>query len=105
MNNTTDTKPQMMLLTPDLSPAEEKMWVKPSSSKPPSADINVKYESGEQRIVTETNREKLPNFVEALRKPGYLNLSPFYQRRSRWDVKRKSRLIESFIINIPVPPV
>ena len=59
----------------------------------------------EQRIVTETNREKLPNFVEALARSEYMEVRPFYQRRSRWDEERQSKLIESFIINIPVPPI
>ncbi|PQJ10527.1 hypothetical protein CJD36_011165 [Flavipsychrobacter stenotrophus] len=68
-------------------------------------EINEKYEKGENRIVTETNREKLPNFVDALKRPNYMEIRPFYQRRSRWDTERQSRLIESFIINIPVPPV
>lgn len=68
-------------------------------------EINEKYERGEQRIVTETNREKLPNFVSALNRKEYMQLRPFYQRRSRWDIERQSKLIESFIINIPVPPV
>lgn len=67
--------------------------------------INEKYEKGEHRIVTETNREKLPNFVDALKRQNYMELRPFYQRRSRWDIERQSKLIESFIINIPVPPV
>jgi hypothetical protein len=30
---------------------------------------------------------------------------PFYQRRDRWDAQKQSRLIESFLINIPVPPL
>lgn len=67
--------------------------------------INEKYEKGEHRIVTETNREKLPNFVDALKRTNYMEIRPFYQRRSRWDVERQSKLIESFIINIPVPPI
>lgn len=33
------------------------------------------------------------------------NLQPEYQRRLRWDNRNKSRLIESFIMNVPVPPV
>lgn len=33
------------------------------------------------------------------------NLRPDYQRRLRWDNTKKSRLIESFIMNVPVPPV
>lgn len=32
-------------------------------------------------------------------------LNPDYQRRRRWDVGQKSRLIESFIMNVPVPPI
>lgn len=87
---------------------ESKMWSKSRPEKKPKStpmEINEKYEAGEQRIVTETNREKLPNFVSALDKEGYMQLRPFYQRRSRWDRERQSRLIESFIINIPVPPI
>lgn len=87
---------------------EELMWIKAKPEKvrrSTPTEINEKYENGEQRIVTETNREKLPNFVGALVKEGYMQLRPFYQRRARWDVERQSKLIESFIINIPVPPV
>ena len=66
-------------------------------------EINERYDAREKRIVTESNREKLPNFVGALRRPNYLDLRPFYQRRARWDRERQSKLIESFIINGPVP--
>jgi hypothetical protein len=34
-----------------------------------------------------------------------IDLSPRYQRRFRWDQKRQSRLIESFLMNVPIPPV
>lgn len=36
---------------------------------------------------------------------GAIDLSPKYQRRDRWDTKKQSALIESFILNVPVPPV
>lgn len=91
-----------------LAPTEERMWEKSSlvnRIQMSDAEINTKYETGEQRILTEINREKLPSFFEALKKPGYMDLRPFYQRRSRWDSKMQSRLIESFLINIPVPPI
>lgn len=91
-----------------LAPSEETMWKSESTrnaEKMSTREINEKYIRGENRIVTESNREKLPNFVEALRKPGYMDLRPFYQRRPRWDEERQSRLIESFIINVPVPPI
>jgi len=32
-------------------------------------------------------------------------LNPDFQRRERWDPKKKSRLIESFLLNIPIPPI
>ena len=83
-----------------LTPTEEKMWEKtPSLNHITMSDqeINDKYEKGEQRILTEMNREKLPAFVDALKKPGYMDIQPFYQRRKRWDQGKKSRLIESFL--------
>jgi hypothetical protein len=34
-----------------------------------------------------------------------IDVAPKFQRRDRWDPIRQSRLIESFLSNIPVPPV
>lgn len=34
-----------------------------------------------------------------------IDLSPRYQRRFRWDAHRQSRLIESFLMNVPIPPI
>ncbi|MDE5105692.1 MAG: DUF262 domain-containing protein, partial [Trichodesmium sp. St17_bin3_1_1] len=88
---------------------EQKMWKEKATEKnkkgPSKTNIVAKYHSREKRIMTEINREKLPSFAEALKKPGYMNLQPFYQRRSRWDKQKQSRLIESFIVNIPIPPI
>jgi Protein of unknown function DUF262 len=91
-----------------LAPTELKMWEKAPTISPASTsddDINAKYEKKEKRILTEINREKLPNFAAALKKSGYMETRPFYQRRSRWDSTMQSKLIESFLINIPVPPI
>src|SRR3984957_12121747 len=90
------------------STAELSMWVKPPKEprlRISDEDINAKYGARELRIVTESNREQLPNFVEALKRHGWMELRPFYQRRPRWDSVRQSRLIESFIMNIPIPPL
>ena len=86
--------------------SEEQMWkdISPERVENPSDDeINEKYAKRELRIVTETNREQLPNFVAAIKRPDWMELTPFYQRRRRWDDVRKAKLIESFIMNIPVP--
>ena len=92
----------------ELAPSEGEMWLKAVKSpapKPSDEEINTKYGGRELRIVTESNREQLPNFVEALKRPGWMRIRPSYQRRPRWDRERQSRLIESFIMNIPVPPL
>jgi hypothetical protein len=36
---------------------------------------------------------------------GSVDLEPHYQRRERWKPEKQSALIESFILNVPVPPV
>ena len=92
----------------NLAPTEKEMWKLPTKQSPQrltDEEINAKYAKRELRIVTESNREQLPNFVEALKRPGWMELRPFYQRRPRWDKARQSKLIESFIMNVPVPPL
>jgi len=66
--------------------------------------INEKYKRGEIRIVTEQARYPLDSIENMLDSRKY-NLTPEYQRRKRWDIPRKSRLIESFIMNVPIPPI
>ena len=36
---------------------------------------------------------------------GNIDLDPKFQRRSAWDIQRKSRLIESLVIGLPIPNV
>lgn len=69
------------------------------------ACINAKYEAGEVRVVTEQGAYKLPLLPRIFSDETYYKLRPAYQRRITWDNKKRSRLIESFIMNIPVPPV
>lgn len=68
-------------------------------------EINIKYESGYGRILIEFNREHLPAFVNALKKPNYIDLSPLRQNRPQWTSEQQALLIESFIINLPIPPI
>lgn len=71
--------------------------------------INKKYTQGVSRIITEHGSFKLVNFLSTINsetdgKKVY-KLKPKYQRRLTWDAEQKSKLIESFIMNVPVPPV
>lgn len=67
-------------------------------------EINEKYKKGEVRIVTEQARYPLNTIVPLLKSENYI-LNPEFQRRHRWDKIKKSRLIESFIMNVPIPPI
>ena len=67
-------------------------------------DVNSKYVKGEVRIVTEQARYPINSIANIVEDPAY-TISPEYQRRHRWDQVRKSRLIESLIMNVPVPPI
>jgi len=66
--------------------------------------INEKYVRGEVRIVTEQARYPLSSIPSLLKSGDYL-LRPEYQRRRRWSTDKKSRLIESFVMNVPIPPI
>lgn len=69
-------------------------------------DPGAKYASSQLRVVRETKDYQLDYLQHALQ-PGreLIDISPTYQRRLRWSNKKKSLLIESFLLNIPVPPI
>ena len=43
--------------------------------------------------------------LAALYKDGDLEISPVYQRMFRWDMEQQSALIESILLQIPIPPI
>lgn len=57
------------------------------------------------RIVYQTNNFLLPQIRDMIKAREAINLRPEYQRRLRWTNTQKSKLIESLLLNIPVPPV
>jgi hypothetical protein len=57
------------------------------------------------RVVYQTNNFLLPQIRDLIEAGEGVNLRPEYQRRLRWTNKQKSLLIESLLLNIPVPPV
>lgn len=57
------------------------------------------------RVVYQTNNFFLPQIRDLIDKGEVLNLRPEYQRRLRWSSVQKSKLVESLLLNIPVPPI
>lgn len=60
-------------------------------------------EGGRQAFITSSDWTT-ETIVSQLRK-GNINISPAFQRREVWDRTRKSRLIESIFLNLPVPQI
>ena len=75
-------------------------------SKMNNYEINIddKYENGYSRVVTENGSCKVAFIKDTFNNNNY-NLHPEYQRRIRWSEQKRSKLIESLIINIPIPPI
>lgn len=86
----------------------ESLELAPSSNAPVKApteeSITDRYVSGEIRIVTEQGRTQLPE-IPGILDSGRYRLEPEYQRRRRWSNEKQSRLIESFLMNVPIPPI
>lgn len=57
------------------------------------------------RVVYQTNNFLLPQLKDLVVNGDILNVRPEYQRRLRWVTPQKSRLIESLLLNVPVPPI
>lgn len=78
----------------------------PDDAEPSMTDeeIAARYVSGDIRIVTDQGRTQLAD-LPAVLDSGRWDLQPDFQRRSRWSPGKQSRLIESFIMNVPVPPI
>ncbi|MGD0953435.1 MAG: DUF262 domain-containing protein [Methanotrichaceae archaeon] len=62
------------------------------------------WKSKEREIFTSTIEYSLPSLARLIERKK-INLVPKYQRRYRWDTKRQSKLIESFIMRVPIPPI
>ncbi|WP_379546292.1 DUF262 domain-containing protein [Qipengyuania sp. DSG2-2] len=68
-------------------------------------DIEDFFRKGRLSVQKEENKIFLTYVVDFIRTKQWGELRPEYQRRLRWDNKKKSRLIESFLMNVPVPPI
>ena len=67
-------------------------------------NMSAKIKNAQDALViqaSDLSLASIANMVES----GAIDVQPIFQRRERWDVRKQSALIESFLLNIPVPPV
>ena len=70
----------------------------------PDDSADTPPEKGRREVLTSVVEYSLPSLTKLIA-DGRINLSPRYQRRERWGPDRQSKLIESFVMNVPVPPI
>jgi Protein of unknown function DUF262 len=73
-----------------------------SASK--TAEIERRFDQSQNDLVLQASDFSLQGLKEMVDN-DIIDLSPQYQRRERWDIERQSELIESFLLNVPVPPI
>ena len=67
------------------------------------AGFEKKYKNQMRQIVTQ--KLDLPISTLPAMLLDQIKINPEFQRRDRWDEDRQSRLIESLLMNVPIPPV
>jgi hypothetical protein len=80
---------------------EVEQWEAEDNAIPEDKSDNHKLRS--LRVIKSNHDYNLDYLANSIDKN--IQLGPDYQRRSRWSVIQKSRLIESFLMNIPIPPI
>lgn len=69
-----------------------------------TSEIERRFESSQNDLVLQSSDFSLQGLREMVENE-VIDLAPKYQRRERWEIDRQSQLIESFLLNIPVPPI
>jgi len=62
------------------------------------------WEKKQRELITSVVDYNLETLASLIRDHA-INLRPYYQRRFRWSPEKQSKLIESFLVNVPIPPV
>lgn len=69
-----------------------------------SKEIVDRFRIAQDSLVVQQSDFSLAAIYDMVRKES-IDIAPHYQRRDRWSQDKQSALIESFILNVPVPPV
>jgi hypothetical protein len=67
-------------------------------------DIIERFKAAQDSLVIQQSDFSLAAIFDMVDRDS-IDISPGYQRRDRWNIEKQSALIESFLLNVPVPPV
>jgi hypothetical protein len=66
--------------------------------------IEERFKKAQNSLVLQSADLSLETLAEMIAKKA-IEIDPKYQRRERWSSEKQSALIESFILNVPIPPI
>lgn len=66
--------------------------------------IEAKFAKAQDELVLQHSDLSLKSVTDMI-VSGSIDIEPKYQRRERWTEQEESELIESFLMNIPIPPI
>ncbi|WP_197418977.1 MULTISPECIES: DUF262 domain-containing protein [unclassified Sphingomonas] len=69
-----------------------------------ATEIERRFDQSQNDLVLQTSDFSLQGLKDMV-EDQIIDMAPKYQRRERWEVERQSELIESFLLNVPVPPI
>lgn len=67
-------------------------------------EIIERFKIAQSSLIIQQSDFSLAAIYEMVQKNS-IDVKPHYQRRDRWQADKQSALIESFFLNVPVPPV
>ena len=67
-------------------------------------EIVSKFSKAQDSLVVQQSDFSLATIANMVSNDS-IDIAPHYQRRDRWKDEKQSALIESFLLNVPVPPV
>lgn len=68
------------------------------------SDLIKQFRDAQSGLVTQQSDFSLSAVVDMI-EYNSIDVDPHYQRRDRWKPEKQSALIESFLMNVPVPPI
>jgi hypothetical protein len=71
---------------------------------PADNPISLGFSDAQSKLVVQTADLPLGTLAEMV-DGNAIDLQPGFQRRERWSADKQSALIESFLLNVPVPPI
>ena len=104
--NTTRVRRNSKHVAQALPPAIDDLEVDDIDDDAFEGDEGVAFWSERQKeLVTAPEVDYNLGTLRDLASDNTIDMKPHFQRRYRWDPAKKSKLIESLLLNVPIPPI